>query len=123
MPRYRWWAVLAAVALATATVLLLAPMGTSQTCTASSGEPPVCTEASTSLLSSQGPWVLVPLTLPALACLLPLVLRSRLVGRLVAVALLVFCLLTGFTVGLFFLPVALAALVLAFGARTAAWPA
>ena len=76
------------------------------------------------MLSGEGPWVLVPLCLPALACLLPLVLRSRLVGRLVAVALLVFCLLTGFTVGLFFLPVALAALVLAFrGVGTAARPA
>ena len=114
MSRSRWWAVLAAVALATATVLLLVPTGSSQTCTATSGEPAVCTRASTVLLSSEGPWVLVPLSLPALACLLPLVLRSRVVGWVVAVALVVFCLLTGFTVGLFFLPVALAALVLAF---------
>jgi hypothetical protein len=109
----RWWAVLAAVAFGIAVVLLFAPTGTSETCTATSGEPPVCTQASTSMLSHEGLWVLLPLALPAIACLVPVRLRGNLAAWLTAVALLVFCLLTGFTIGLYFMPVALIALVLA----------
>jgi hypothetical protein len=66
------------------------------------------------MLATEGLWVLVPLCLPALACLLPVVLRSPLAARLVAIGLFAFCFLTGFTIGLFFVPVAVAALVLAF---------
>ena len=100
-------------AFAIAVVLLFAPTGTSETCTATSGEPPVCTQVNTSMLSHEGLWVLLPLVLPAIACLVPVKLRGNMAARLTAVALLVFCLLTGFTIGLYFMPVALIALVLA----------
>jgi len=65
------------------------------------------------MLSHEGLWVLLPLVLPAIACLVPVKLRGNLAAWLTAVALLVFCLLTGFTIGLYFMPVALIALVLA----------
>jgi hypothetical protein len=100
-------------AFAIAVVLPFAPTGTSETCTATSGEPPVCTQVNTSMLSHEGLWVLLPLVLPAIAYLVPVKLRGNLAAWLTAVALLVFCLLTGFTIGLYFVPVALIALVLA----------
>lgn len=73
----------------------------------------VCTGGNTSLLSRDGLWVFLPLALPAIACLVPVRLRGNRAAWLTAGALLVFCLLTGFTVGLFYLPVALVAFVLA----------
>lgn len=109
----RWWAVLAAVALAIAVVLLFAPITSFEGCSVTSGEPAVCTEGTRSLLSAEGLWVILPLALPAIACLVPLRLKGNLAAWLIAVALLVFCLLTGFTIGVFFMPVALIALVLA----------
>ena len=114
MRNTRWWAILAAAAGVITVALLIGPTGTSETCTATSGGPEVCTQGTTSLLFNEGPWVLVPLGVPALACLLPAILPARRTGQLVAVTLLVYCLLTGFSIGLFFLPVAVAALVLAF---------
>lgn len=110
-----WWLVLAAVALLTGVLLLVAPTGESSSCTAGGSGPEACTQAGTTLWQVEGPSVLLPLAVPALACLLAMSLRSRgsrLALPLVAVALLGYCLLTGFTIGLFFLPVAVAALVL-----------
>ncbi len=102
------------VALATAAALLFAPTGATQSCSASTAGPLTCTSGTTSMLATEGLWVLAPLSLPALACVLPVVLRSPLAARLVAISLFAYCLLTGFTIGLFFVPVAVAALVLAF---------
>jgi hypothetical protein len=118
----RWWAVLTAVALAIAVVLLFAPIISFEACSVTSGEPAVCSEGSRSLLSAEGLWVILPLALPAIACLVPLRLTGNLAAWLTAVALLVFCLLTGFTIGVFFMPVALIALVLA-ALRTGRAPA
>lgn len=101
------------VALATAAALLFAPTGATESCSASTAGPLTCTNGTTSMLASEGLWVLAPLCLPALACLLPIALRSPLATRLVAIGLFAFCFLTGFTIGLFFVPVAVAALVLA----------
>ncbi len=101
------------VALATAAALLFAPTGATESCSASTAGPLTCTNGTTSMLASEGLWVLAPLCLPALACLLPIALRSPLAARLVAIGLFAFCFLTGFTIGLFFVPVAVAALVLA----------
>ena len=102
------------VALATAAALLFAPTGATESCSASTSGPLTCTSGTTSMLTSEGLWVLAPLSLPALACLLPVALRSPLAARLVAIGLFAYCLSTGFTIGLFFVPVAVAALVLAF---------
>lgn len=110
----RWWGGLAMVALATAAALLFAPTGATESCSASTAGPLTCTSGTTSMLTSEGAWVLAPLSLPALACLLPVAMRSPLAARLVAIGLFAYCLLTGFTIGLFFVPVAVAALVLAF---------
>ena len=109
----RWWGGLAMVALATAAALLFAPTGATESCSASTAGPLTCTNGTTSMLASEGLWVLPPLCLPALACLLPIALRSPLAARLVAIGLFPFCFLTGFTIGLSLVPVAVAALVLA----------
>ena len=104
------------VALATAAALLFAPTGATQSCSASTAGPLTCTSGTTSMLATEGLWVLAPLSLPAVACLLPVVLRSPLAARMVAISLFAYCLLTGFTIGLFFVPVAVAAVV-----RIAVW--
>ena len=96
-----------------AVAVLISPTGASATCTATSSGHEICTQGTTSMLSGEGLWVLVPLSVPALACLLPAILPARWTGYLVAAALLPFCFLTGFSIGLFFLPVAVAAVVLA----------
>ncbi|HEX5523184.1 MAG TPA: hypothetical protein VFX53_07040 [Pedococcus sp.] len=116
----RWWGRLAMGALATAAALLFAPTGATESCSASTAGPLTCTSGTTSMLASEGLWVLAPLCVPALACLLPVALRSPLTARLVAVGLFAYCFLTGFTIGLFFVPVAVAALVLALRRRSAA---
>ncbi len=118
----RGWVVLAGIALAIAVVVLLAPLGTAESCTTTGDGPTVCTRTGVSLLAGQGAGVLVPLCLPALACLLPALLRPRVVGGLVAAVLLSFCVLTGFTIGLFFVPVAVGAIVLAVRAPRSAPP-
>jgi hypothetical protein len=69
----------AAVVIAVA--LLIAPTGISETCTATSGGPEVCTQGTTSMLSDEGLWALVPLSVPALACLLPAILPARWTGN------------------------------------------
>ena len=120
MGHRRGWVVLAVVALAIAVAVLLAPLVSTESCSATSDGPPVCTRAGTSLLAHEGAGVLVPLSLPALACLLPALLRPRAVSGIVAAVLVGFCLLTGFSIGLFFLPVAVGAVVLA--ARAPAHP-
>jgi hypothetical protein len=108
---------LASAAVVITVALLIAPLVATETCTATSGGPESCTQGTTSMLSEEGLWVLVPLSVPVMACLLPVLLPARWTGQLVAAALLVFCFLSGFSIGLFFLPVAVAALVLAFSAR------
>lgn len=109
----RWWIVLAAAAAVVAVLLLVLPTGGAETCETVGSGPTVCTRTSTFLLASNGGWVLVPLFLPAAACLLPLASRSRGTGYAVACALTLFCVLGAFTIGLFFLPVAVGALVVA----------
>lgn len=108
----RAWFVLAGIALAIAAGLLLLPTGSSQSCTAENGSPVVCTEASTSLLSTQGPGVILVLAVPAILCLVPALLPGRgSMGSSTAV-LFLFCFVAGLSVGLFYLPVAVAALTL-----------
>lgn len=115
----RWWGGLAVVALAIAAALLFAPTGATESCSSSPAGPLTCTSGTTSIMASEGLWVLAPLGLPALACLLPVALRSQLAAWLAAIGLFAYCLLTGLTIGLFFVPVAVAALVLALRRQSA----
>lgn len=113
----RWWLLLAVLAAGIGTALLLGPFGTSETCTATPAGELACRRDSMSLLQAQGLGVVGPLAVPAGACLLAAYLPSALGTRFVAVGLLAFCLLTGLSIGLFFLPVAAGALVLAFWSK------
>lgn len=114
------WVVLALLALVIGAVLLVAPIVATESCTDGATGSVSCTQGRTSLLSWQGPGVLVPLMVPVLACLLPVVVRTRLAGWLVAVGLLVFCLPGGFSIGLFYPPIAVVPFVLAYRAGSLA---
>ncbi len=59
-----------------------------------------------SLLEMQGPSALVPLSIPPLIGLLPLVLARRLVRLVAAGLLLLFAIVAGYSIGLFYLPAA-----------------
>src|SRR5688500_13194316 len=113
------FAILALVlALAAALVLLLAPFYTGVQTTAvgrpgqNASSPPVVEVRSATLLEVNGPGVLLPLVLPiALPALALTSGQSRfrrpafIVGALL---LAVFCLVSGFSIGLFYVPAALA---------------
>lgn len=114
----RAWVVLSGVATAIAAGLLLLPTGTSQSCSASDGGAVVCTHGATHLLAVQGGGVIPVLLVPAVLCLAPVLLRRRLVQAFATAVLWLFCLMAGLSVGLFFLPVAVAALVLTIRSET-----
>lgn len=111
------WSLLAGAAIAIAAALLLLPTGRSQSCTTSDGGRVLCSEASTSLLSTQGGGVIPVLLIPAVLCLVPVLLPTRLTPAVAAAVLLLFCLMAALSVGLFYLPVAVAAVVLAVRAE------
>lgn len=108
----RAWFVLAGIALAIAAGLLLLPTGSSQSCTASNGGPIVCSEGSTSLLSTEGLGVILVLAVPAILCLVPAIVPGRGTAGFTTAVLFLFCLVAGLSVGLFYLPVTAAALTL-----------
>ena len=103
--------------------LLLWPysyQGTSITQTA--GEPPgQITETHASLLAVNGFWVIIPLLIPVVITALLLVVTlssnrraAKLTAWPMAAILLVFCVMSGFSIGMFYLPAALVSIVTAF---------
>ena len=90
--------------------------------TQTAGEPPSqITETHTSLLAVNGLWAILPLLFPVVITALLLVVTlssNRRVAKLtawpLATILLGFCVLSGFSIGMFYLPAALAAAVTAF---------
>lgn len=100
------------VALATAVVLAVVPTSRSETCTSTSDRPEVVCESSTStLVEHEGASVLLVLLVPAALAAIGVVRPSRAVLRGVAIALTVCVVLGAASVGLLFLPTALAAWV------------
>lgn len=101
------------VALATGGLVLVTLTGTSEVCSvtapaagavAETENAPVCTTYTTTLVEDNA-WVVVPVFLPALISLGALSRRRGIrVGA--AVLLTAFCVLTGFSIGMFFFPVA-----------------
>ena len=103
-------------ALGAALFLVLAPSYTERMCTVTAGGEEVCISSSRSLAEENGDWVLafvaLPVTLTALVFvsatgLLPL---PRAIGWAAVFVLLAGCLITGFSIGLLFVPAALLAL-------------
>ena len=99
----------AIVAAIISTVLLVAPVYASQSTTIG-GEGPTTSASSRTLLAVNGTSVLIALLLPILLAALPLTAQRHPMRRRVTVTcaalLLVFCLVSGFTIGLFYLPAA-----------------
>jgi hypothetical protein len=106
--------------VAVGVVLLFVPWSSTSTCTAIPGGPQSCTTKSETLLEAGIPpegWVLVAMLLAAFL-LVPVLaygdvrLRlswSRVLLRVVAVVLVLFAFVTGFSIGVFILPSALLA--------------
>ena len=113
-------ALAALLALAASAFLLLTPFytGTHTTTSSGAGQPTaarVVESRSATLLEVNGPAVLIPLTIPiALPALALAATRSRfrrLAYAIAALLLLVFCLLSGFSIGMYYVPAALAMLI------------
>lgn len=117
------WAVVASLALAVvaAAYLLLVPTYAAESTTATLGRTgpgsSVSTRSETTLLEAEGWSVLIPLLIPVILSAAPLLLnetRYAAATRLVAAVLLLsFVVLTGFSIGLFYLPSAAAMLLAA----------
>ena len=59
------------------------------------------------LLAVNGAWVLIPVTIPVAIACLPLLFRRRWVRVTTAILLSVFSFISGFTIGLFYVPAAI----------------
>lgn len=109
-----WWTLLALAAAGIAVAVFLLPLYAGETCTAWADSPDmVCTTTRSSIRDHEGDGPLLRMLIPAALCLVPAAIRRRAVAWVVAGLLLVFCFITGFTVGVFFMPVAAGALTLA----------
>ncbi|CAN5601052.1 hypothetical protein BH24ACT13_BH24ACT13_06110 [soil metagenome] len=112
----RWQLGAFGLATAAALFLLLGPAVRSSTGTASSpgSAPAEFTEETLSLLQSEGPSVLPVLAVPVLLTLAPLLLAksyARAASLVCTGLLMVGVVLTGFTIGLLFVPALIAAIV------------
>lgn len=104
------------LALISSLLLLVIPLynsvGSSAVTDGSGNAPSITTKVSqTTLLEENGPGVLVILGAPVLVTLLPLLVRRERRRSLLFVAaglLTALCILTGFSIGLFFVPTAVA---------------
>ena len=104
MTQARWSLAALALAVVTAACLAFLPANSTSSCVASSVGAPHCTASRTSLLTSEGPSVLVVLSVPAALLLLAAVVRRRWAATAVAVLLSAGVLLGAASIGLFFVP-------------------
>jgi hypothetical protein len=92
--------------------LLVIPMYGIVTTTMRTGGAPTSSSGAASLLEVEGPSVLVPLALPLMLVMAPMLARRaserRAITRLAAILMTVFVVAGSFTIGLFFLPAAIA---------------
>jgi hypothetical protein len=58
------------------------------------------------LLRVNGPWVIVPVMFPVLVVLVPLVVRRKWSRIVAAIVISAFVLISGFSIGMFYLPAA-----------------
>jgi hypothetical protein len=70
-------------------------------------------DGSRTLIDANGAWVLIPVLLPVLVAAVPCVFRRWVTRVISAVVLGVFVLISGFTIGLCYLPAAIAMVVAA----------
>ncbi len=65
------------------------------------------------LMHVNGPWVIVPVMFPVLVVLVPLVVRRKWSRIVAAIVIGAFVLISGFSIGMFYLPAAIAMLLAA----------
>lgn len=118
-----------ALTLAADAFLLLADTYSSESCSVSPDGTGYCFSSSSSLIQENGEWVLLLLAVPTVLAGVVFLLSlsqsvsrtAKLLSRAAAVLFLAGCLVTGFSIGLFYLPAALACLLaVAFDRRVAA---
>ena len=111
-----WWAALGALVLAVAAdlFLVLYPVYQGVSVTGSSSGVVTTSSESATLITENGLWVLVPLCIPIVLAALGLIAAARSRRALAWVlggVLLGFVVLSGFTIGLFYLPAAITLLL------------
>jgi hypothetical protein len=123
----RWWQLAAtALAVVAVVVLLVVPLYSSDSATVSSDGTAVTDSAQQTLIAVNGAGVVVALLVPLLLAALPLPWRGQawqVTSIVSAAALLVFCVLGGFSIGFAFVPAAICAVVGAFVPVRAVQPA
>lgn len=109
-----------AVALATAAVLTVVPAYSGESCATTAGGTAVCTSSSETLVEHEGATVLLVLLVPAAIAALGVARPTRMVLQGLAIALTVCVVLGAASIGMFYVPTAVAAFVAALrspGAR------
>jgi hypothetical protein len=101
------------VALATAAVLALVPIGSGESCTASDTGAAVCTTSHDTLLDTEGGSVLVVLLVPAAIALVGVVRPTARTLQGVVAALAVAIVLGIMSIGVFYVPTLIAAIAAA----------
>src|SRR5215472_8729681 len=70
-------------------------------------------DGSLTLIEANGSWVLIPILLPVLVVALPLAFRRRVMRVISSLVLIVFCLISGYTIGLCYFPSVIAMVIAA----------
>jgi hypothetical protein len=102
-----------AVALLTAVVLTLVPSYSTESCVADGSGPAVCESSTQTLLEHEGTSVLLVLLVPAAVALVGVLVPKPVVLGVIAWLLAVACFLGAMSIGVFYLPTLLSAIVVA----------
>jgi hypothetical protein len=110
----RWVVTAAVVAILAALVVAFAPLGSIEETTATSGgSGGVTTFARSSLLATEGVWILIVVSVPVLVALVPVFVQRRTARIVSAVLLWIGCVIALASIGMFFIPAAIAMTVAA----------
>ncbi len=104
MNAQRWRALTFATAVATGTVLAVAPVASTASCSSTSTGMSSCASNQESLLANEGTAVLLVLAVPALIALVSVIVRTHRSALVAAAALTLATLFGAASVGMFFLP-------------------
>jgi hypothetical protein len=99
----RWAVALVVATLVSGAVVLFLP-SESTSCVSTDGGSMRCGTDRHTLLSTEGPTLLIPLGIAVATAAIPLVLRSRRGALVTAVLLTVFMVLAAMSIGIFFVP-------------------
>lgn len=106
-------AVACLLAVVGALVAAFAPTGTLGESSGSPGGPVVMHTSHVSLFQTEGAWIFIVVSVPVLVALIPMVARHRRARTASAVLLWIGCLVGMWSIGMFFIPAAIAMTVAA----------